>query len=101
MFGKMAAERDLSVEAINLAAEDQKELDREVDELLVKLGKEKEKLVIDSRMAFHWMPDSFKVLLRLDPKIAAERTFAHIQAEGRASQAGSSVEEVYANTLKR
>ena len=80
MFRKMAAERDLSVEAINLAAEDQKELDREVDELLVKLGKEKEKLVIDSRMAFHWMPDSFKVLLRLDPKIAAERTFAHIQA---------------------
>ncbi len=101
LFRKMAAERALTVEGINLAAEKQQELDREVDELLKQFGKGKENLVIDSRMAFHWIPDSFKVLLELDPKTAAERTFAHIQKEGRKSQDAATVDEVYANTLKR
>ena len=57
--------------------------------------------MIDSRMAFHWMPDSFKVFLDLDPQMAAERTFAHIQKIGRLSQKGSSVDEVRENTFKR
>jgi len=100
-FRKMAAERNLSIEEINFTAETQKEIDREVDKLLVKMGKEKNDFVIDSRTAFHWIQDSFKVFLDLNPRIAAERTFAQIQKEGRKSQAGSSVEEVYENTAKR
>lgn len=101
LFRKMAEERGLSVEEINFAAEKQKEIDKEVDKLLVKLGKEKDNLVIDSRTAFHWIPDSFKVFLDLDPEVAAKRTFEQIQKEGRASQAGSSIEEVREKTLKR
>lgn len=101
LFREMAAARGLSVEQINFAAEQQREIDLEVDELLKKIGKEKDRLVIDSRMAFHWIPDSFKVFLDLDPETAAARTFAHIQKEGRASQAASSLEEVRKKTLKR
>ncbi len=101
LFRKMAAERGLSVEELNFTAEKQKQVDREIDELLVKTGKEKSDLVIDSHTAFHWIPNSFKVFLDLEPKVAAARTFAHIQKEGRLSQGGSSIEEVYQNTLKR
>lgn len=101
LFRKIAAERGISIEEINLVAEKQKEIDHQVDERLVQIGKEKENLVIDSRMAFHWIPDSFKVFLDLDLRIGAERTFAHIQKDGRTSQSGSSVEEVYENTVKR
>lgn len=101
LFRKMAARRGLSVEEINVAAESQKEIDLEVDELLRKIGKEKKDVVIDSRMAFHWIPNSFKVFLDLDPKIAAERTFFQIRKEGRESQDGSSVEEVLEKMLKR
>src|SRR6266478_4855285 len=61
LFRKMAAELGLSIEEMNFAAEKQKDIDREVDGLLVKIGKEKDNLVIDSRMAFHFIPDSFKV----------------------------------------
>lgn len=100
-FRKMAAKRGYSVEEMNFTAEKQREIDIEVDKLIKKMDKEKDNLVIDSRMAFHWMPDSFKVFLDLDPKIAAVRTFAHIQKEGRLSQAGSSVDKVRENTLKR
>jgi cytidylate kinase len=101
LFRKMAAERGLTVEGINFAAEKQQALDYEVDELLQQFGTGKEKLVIDSRMAFHWIPDSFKVFLELDERVAAERTFVHIQQEGRTGQQGSSVEEIYENTKKR
>ncbi len=101
LFRKMAAERGSSIEEINFTAEKQKEIDFEVDKLLEKMGEEKSNFVIDSRMAFHWIPFSFKVFLDLDPRIAAERTFAQIQKEGRESQTGSSAEEVYENTLKR
>lgn len=101
LFRKIAAERGLSIEEINFAAEKQEEIDHQVDERLVQIGKGKERLVIDSRMAFHWIPDSFKVFLDLDLRVGAERTFKHIQEEGRTSQAGSSVEEVYENTVKR
>src|SRR3989344_1705177 len=51
LFRKMAAERGLSVEEINFAAEKQEEIDREVDRLLVELGKEKSGLVVDSRIS--------------------------------------------------
>jgi cytidylate kinase len=101
LFRQIAAERGLTIEEINFAAEKQQEIDHQVDERLAQMGKEKENLVIDSRMAFHWIPDSFKVFLDLDLKVGAERTFAHIQEEGRTSQSGSSVEEVYENTVKR
>ena len=53
-----------------------------------------EKLVIDSRMAWHWMPGSFKVFLVLDPDTAAERIFHHLQQEGRMSEEANSIREV-------
>ncbi len=94
LFRKIAAGRGLSVSALNLTAEEQREIDYEVDRLLQNMAKTERDIVIDSRLAFHWMPDSFKVFLKIDPKTAAERTFSHIQSEGRVSEAGSSLEEV-------
>lgn len=101
LFRKMASERGLSVEEMNVTAEKQKAVDLEVDKLLEKIGQEKNYLVIDSRTAFHWIPDSFKVFLDLDPKTAAERTFTDIQREGRTSQTAASVAEAYKKTEER
>ena len=101
LFRKMAVERGISIEEINITAEKQKEIDFEVDTLLRKIGREENDIVIDSRTAFHWIPDSFKVFLKLNPRTAAERAFKHMQEEGRVSQEGSSVDEVYKNTLER
>lgn len=101
LYRKMAADRGLTVEELNYAAEKQKEIDFEVDKLITSLGSEKNNLVMDSRMGFHFIPDSFKVFLDLDPKTAAERTFAHIRNQGRESQSGASAQEVLEKTLKR
>lgn len=94
LFRQIAREQGLSVEAMNLTAEQQKEIDYKVDELLQKMGNEEEKLVIDSRLAWHWMPRSFKVFLTLDTDTAAERIFKHMQEQGRVSEDASSIVEV-------
>ena len=96
VFRKMAQERGVSVEVINIAAEVQQDIDRKVDAWLEGL-KQNELIVVDSRMAWHWIPDSFKVFLELDPTTASERIFANIQSEGRVSEKASSVEEVRAS----
>jgi cytidylate kinase len=94
LFRQLAVERGESIEAMNISAEAQRDIDLKVDNLLQQMYRTEERLVIDSRMAWHWMPDSFKVFLLLDPDTAAQRIFADLQGEGRMSEAASSVQEV-------
>jgi CMP/dCMP kinase len=93
-FRQLAVERGESIEAMNISAEVQRNIDLKVDELIQDMYRSDQKLVIDSRMAWHWMPDSFKVFLVLDPDTAAERIFHHLQQEGRMSEEAKSVREV-------
>jgi cytidylate kinase len=101
LFRKMAAERGISIEEMNFAAEKQKEIDEGVDALLRSIGAENQNLVIDSRIAFHWIPDSFKVFLQLDLALAAERMFAQVSAGTRLSQNATSAAQMLENTIKR
>jgi cytidylate kinase len=79
-FRELAALRGESIEATNVAAEVQREIDLEVDRQLQEMGHRDEKIVIDSRMAWRWMPHSFKVYLVLDPDRAAERIFEQVRS---------------------
>jgi CMP/dCMP kinase len=78
---RMAAERGMSVLEFNEYAKTHKEIDREIDGYLASFDREPESLVIDSRLAWHFLPDSYKVYLVVDPRVGAERVF-------RASRAG-------------
>jgi CMP/dCMP kinase len=101
LFRQLAAERGLSIEAMNISAEAQRDIDLQVDRLLEELYRERDRLVIDSRMAWHWMPASFKVFLILDPATAAERVFAQVRGAGRMSEDASSVEEMRRSIERR
>ena len=101
LFRQLAGERGESIEAMNISAEIQRDIDLKVDNLLQEMYGTDESLVIDSRMAWHWMPLSFKVFLVLDPDTAAERIFNHLRMEGRISEAAQSVEEVRASIERR
>jgi cytidylate kinase len=100
-FRQLAAARGESIEAMNISAEVQRDIDLEVDNLLKEMYRTEQRLVIDSRMAWRWMPGSFKVFLVLDPDTAAERIFKHLRMEGRISEAAQSVEEVRASIERR
>ena len=100
LFRKFAAERGESIEAMNISAEVQRDIDLQVDNLLQQMYRTDARLVIDSRMAWHWMPDSLKVFLVLDPDTAAERIFNQVRGEGRMSEDARSVQQAR-NSLDR
>src|ERR1700741_821268 len=101
LFRQLAAERGESIEAMNISAEVQRDIDLKVDKLLQDIYRAQEKLVIDSRMAWRWMPHSFKVFLVLDPDTGAERIFNNLREEGRQSEDAKSIAEVRASIDRR
>ncbi len=69
---QIAKEHNITLEELAKIAEKKDWVDKEIDDYVKQAGL-KEKVVIDSRLAFHFIPNSFKVYLDLNPKIAAER----------------------------
>ena len=62
-------------------------LDEEMDRDLTETGQAPGNMIFDSRLAWHFVPDSFKVHLVVDSRIAASRIYNDLrgQAEGYAS----------------
>lgn len=77
LFRSIANERGIDVNNLNTVAEQEKEIDYAVDERLREIGAHETEVVIDSRMAWHWMPDSFRVYLELELDEAAKRIIAN------------------------
>lgn len=75
MFRKAAIELGISNILEIQKTENVKKIDDYVDKKTENLGKRKlkEDILIDSRMAWHFIPKSFKVFLDVDWNIAAER----------------------------
>ena len=69
----LAAKYNLDICAFNKYMETHPEIDEEIDTELAKIGKRDEDMVLDSRMAWHFVHDSFKVFLSVDLDAAAQR----------------------------
>jgi cytidylate kinase len=61
-----------------IAAESDPSIDYDIDNLLKEMAS-RENIIIDSRLAYNWIPDSFKVYLEIDPDIAAKRMFYDLE----------------------
>lgn len=75
IFRELAAQMGISLTDLNERAERQAEIDAKVDDFLKSLNDSQNNMVLDSRMAWHFVGDSLKVRLTVDPDIAAERIF--------------------------
>lgn len=78
----------------NRAAHDHR-LDNEIDDELRKMRNTKD-TVIDARLGFYWIPESFKVYLELDIDVATSRIFKDANLISRQDEVskGSSLDEV-------
>lgn len=101
-FRQVGLELGLSINEINIKAETDPEIDFKTDEKLRQL-RDKEKIVVDSRTAFHWIPESFKVYLNLPPEIAKERVVNSIKENAIRAQSEQSKtpEEAYQKMKER
>ena len=72
MVRDMVRQQKITLEVFNQRAEANHEIDQMIDEKLREL-RETADIVIDSRLGFYWIPESFKVYLDLSLDVATER----------------------------
>lgn len=68
----IANKKGISLAELNKIAETDDSIDKSLDDHNLEIGK-MENIVLDSRLGFYFIPDSFKVFLELSPDIASER----------------------------
>lgn len=92
---KIATDMGISLNELSSQAENDHSIDLKIDDEVKKIG-EMNKVVIDSRLAFHWIPTSFKVYLNLPPEIAKQRILNNLKVNAlrQKSESSSNVEEI-------
>ena len=100
LFRAIGKERGIDVTQTNRAAESDVEIDHLVDERLVEIGKTLDQVAIDSRLAWHWIPQSFKVYLDLELGVAARRILANMDPVRKEHEHVPDDPEQYADALR-
>lgn len=95
----MASKYRMSTLELNEYATKNPQVDREIDAHLIAFGKAEQQnsLVVDSRLAWHFLPKSLKVFLYLDVSKAADRVIG----DSRQSEEYESKEEAVEKLLRR
>ena len=96
---QIADQRGITILELNKLCETDKSIDAEIDSIFSTLSENGKDYVVDSRLAYHFIPASFKVKLVVDVAIAGERI---LHDTVRTSEAHyTSTEEVIENLKKR
>lgn len=100
--GEIAQKHDMTIDELNEMGKKEDWPHREADEFLEELGKTDDNLVIDTWIGFHLIPESFKVFLSVDPKVAATRIFndQHNRPDERKYSSPDDVEEALRNRVE-
>lgn len=74
-FRSLAKEKGMSVSEFCSYVSEHPEIDRSIEESAREYAKSHDNLIIDARLGWYVVPDSFKVYLRVDIDEAAKRAF--------------------------
>lgn len=98
LMRKAAAEENVSITDINKTPLKAEWLDSQIDGMLSRMGEYGDDLVVDSRLGWFFIENSFKVKFTIDSSIAARRLMAGGKREG---ESYSSPEEAAARLQER
>ncbi|HMG16564.1 MAG TPA: AAA family ATPase [Saprospiraceae bacterium] len=73
---QIGKENGMNTLELNYFSEKNHDIDKLIDDLVIKLNDEEDSFVLDSRMAWHFIKKSFKIYLTVNPIIAAKRVIA-------------------------
>lgn len=71
----IAKQRGMTTLELNQISQTDRSVDDEIDHYVINLGQTRDELIIDSRLAWHFIPSAFKVFLTVEPLIGAQRVF--------------------------
>lgn len=98
-FRKLAIEHGMSVTEFNEYVINHPEIDRQIEKSAGEYAKDHENLIIDARLGWYAVPESFKIYLTVDMKEAAKRAFN--DPDRKDSENFASIEEQEADIKKR
>jgi len=90
---RILSQNHMTLEEYNAQADSNHDLDAQVDEELRSL-RDKADIVVDSRLGFYWIPESFKVYLDLDLDLATARIFKDTVSNNMRADVGTSVDSL-------
>lgn len=78
-FRELAKEKGMDVTTFNKYVESHPEIDRQIENSASEYAKNHDKFVIDARLGWYAVPESFKVYLKVDINVAAKRAFEDLK----------------------
>ena len=72
---KLAKERGLDITSFNEYLSNHPEIDQEIERSAANYAKEHDNLLVDARLGWYAIPESFKIYLKVDIDVAAQRAF--------------------------
>jgi cytidylate kinase len=79
---QIGKENGMNTLELNYFSEENTDIDKFIDDKVIKLNDDPDSFILDSRMAWHFIRRSFKIYLTVDPIVAAQRVIADNQREG-------------------
>ncbi|MGV8141810.1 MAG: cytidylate kinase family protein [Candidatus Woesearchaeota archaeon] len=89
-----AAHRGMTIEEYNMYGETHPETDKDADAETVRLSENSDDFVIQGRLAYHFIPKSFKVYLTINPDVAAKRIMKDTDPGRNSKSKNASLEEI-------
>jgi CMP/dCMP kinase len=91
---QIGREQGMNTLELNYFAEKNLDIDKYIDDFVIRLNDEEESFAIDSRMAWHFIRNSFKIYLTVNPIVAAKRVMADCHRDSE-----QVMEDVYEKSL--
>lgn len=98
-FRKLAREMNMDVTEFNKYVENHPEIDQSIEKSAAEYAKDHDKLVVDARLGWYAIPDSFKVYLKVDIDVAAKRAF--YDEKRKSSEKFDTIEDQKQDMIKR
>ena len=100
IFRTLAIQYNMTVNELNDFADNNRVVDQEIDTLIRRIGEGSE-IVLDARLGYYWIHDSFSVYLTVDPDIAAHRIYTAISNGLRYEDGATTVDQTIINIKKQ
>ena len=88
IFRRLAEEHGMTAKEFNQFIESNPKYDNMVDDTIKEMGEKEENIIFDSRLAWFFVPKSFKIYMYVDVDVATERIF---NDKGRISESYSDI----------
>lgn len=98
-FRKLAKENNMSVTEFNEYVDKHPEIDKQIEKSAAEYAKDHTRFIIDARLGWYAVPESFKVYLRVDIDEAARRAFN--DENRKETESFETIEEQKQDLIKR